>query len=96
MSDISYEERQVRILEFCKEPRSSRDIQDMFGISHQAALGSLRRLRESGHIIKYTDLPKPNGHDLLFKSTGKRLAELKSRKKQKQYNKGFIICGVKF
>ena len=96
MSDISYEERQVRILEFCKEPRSSKEIQELFGISHQAALGSLRRLRESGHIVKFTEFDRPNGHDLLFKSTGKRLAELKSRKKQKQYNKGFTICGVKF
>ena len=94
--DMTFEERQVKILELCKEPKSSEEIKHYFGISHQATLNSLRKLRETGHIIKLNPYNKPNGHDVVFKSTGKRLAELKPRGKVKAYTTGVTICGVKF
>lgn len=94
--DMTFEERQVQILELCKEPKNSDDIKRHFGISHQAALNSLRKLRETGHIVKINPNNKPNGHDVYFKATGKRLAELKPRNKVKTYTTGVTICGVKF
>ena len=90
---MTYDERQEALLEFCERPKSNEQIKAHFGICTQAVYGCVRKLKQSGHLLKINAPGKANGHGVTYHWTGKPY-HVTSRK-EPQYNKGFTILGVR-
>lgn len=90
---MTYDERQEEILRFCTEPKSRKQIVENFDIGTQAVYGCVRKLKESGHLLKTNTPGLPNGHGVTYQWTG-RPYHVEKRDKT-QYNKGFTILGVR-
>ena len=90
---MTYDERQEAMLEFCEQPKSTEQIKAHFGIGTQAVYGAVRKLKQSGHLLKINAPGKPNGHGVTYQWTGKPY-HVTNRKKP-TYNKGFTVMGVR-
>jgi len=90
---VTFEERQQRILEFCKTPKTSKEIMEEFGLGEQGVYRCMRMLKESGHMVKERDFSRPNNHGARYVSTKKNYVP---KGRTKPALSGHTICGVKF
>ena len=90
---MTYDERQEALLEFCEQPKSTEQIKAHFGIGTQAVYGCVRKLKQSGHLLKMNAPGKANGHGVTYQATGKPYHVQK--RKGPQYNTGITVMGVK-
>lgn len=90
---MTYDERQEAILEFCKEPKSRKQIVEQFDIGTQAVYGCVRKLKESGHLNKMNTPGMPNGHGVTYQATGKPYHVDKPG--APKYVRGVTVMGVR-